>query len=145
VRLYSGTSGGYRSPTRNHVAVTLADITIGPGGSFEQDLPSSYNGFAYVLSGSARMGADGTFVAGGHVGWLDRPGGQEPSLLRIAAGDEGVRLVLYAGEPQNVPISSGGPFIGDSREDIARLYSEYRQGQFVRMSELARHGGRAQS
>jgi redox-sensitive bicupin YhaK (pirin superfamily) len=59
-------------------------------------------------------------------------------VLRIDANEEGVRLVLYAGEPQNVPISAGGPFIGDTREDIVRLYSEYRQGRFVRMSELAR-------
>jgi hypothetical protein len=33
---------------------------------------------------------------------------------------------------------SHGPFIGDTRDDIQRLYSEFRAGGFVRMSELAR-------
>ena len=51
---------------------------------------------------------------------------------------EGARFVLYAGQPQHDPIVSHGPFIGDTREDIARLYSEYRAGTFTRMSELAR-------
>ena len=35
-------------------------------------------------------------------------------------------LVLYAGQPQGDRIVSYGPFIGDSKEDIARLYTEYR-------------------
>ena len=45
---------------------------------------------------------------------------------------------MYAGQPQGVPIVSHGPFIGESREDIARLFSEYRAGRFERMSEIAR-------
>jgi redox-sensitive bicupin YhaK (pirin superfamily) len=70
------------------------------------------------------------------VGWLDRPEGDGSSLLRMVAGDEGVRLVLYAGQPQGDPIVSHGPFIGDSREDIVRLYTEFRAGQFERMSQI---------
>ena len=54
------------------------------------------------------------------------------------AGQEGVRLVMYAGEPQGDGIVSHGPFIGDSRNDIVRLYNEYRAGRFERMSEIAR-------
>jgi redox-sensitive bicupin YhaK (pirin superfamily) len=71
------------------------------------------------------------------VGWLDHPEGEGISMLRIVAGDEGVRLVLYAGLPQGDPIVSQGPFVGDSREDIVRLHNEYRAGRFDRMSELA--------
>ena len=49
--------------------------------------------------------------------------------------------MLYAGQPQGDRIVSHGPFIGDSKEDIVRLYTEYRAGEFVRMTELARHDG----
>jgi redox-sensitive bicupin YhaK (pirin superfamily) len=147
VRLYSGTSGDLHSPTRNYVPVTLAEITIEAGRSFEQDLPATYNGFLYVISGSAKVGDAGTLLKTGQAGWLDRQPsdagsqvsrGDEASLVRIVSGDEGVRLVLYAGEPQGDAIVSHGPFIGDSREDIVRLYDEYRSGRFERLSELAR-------
>jgi redox-sensitive bicupin YhaK (pirin superfamily) len=138
VRLYSGTSGDRRSPTRNHVPVTLAEIRLDAGASFEQDLPVSYNGFVFVVGGSARIGDEGAPLAVGQAGWLDRPQGEGTSMLRIAAGQEGVRLVLYAGQPQGDPIVSHGPFIGDSREDIVRLYREYRAGQFQRLSDIAR-------
>ena len=77
----------------------------------------------------------------GQVGWLDRPRGEGPSTLHMAANEEGACLVLYAGEPQGNPTFSYGPFVGDSKEDIVRLFTEYRAGQFVRMSELASQDG----
>jgi redox-sensitive bicupin YhaK (pirin superfamily) len=136
VRVYSGASGDVRSPTRNHVPVTLVEITLEPRARFEQDLPTSYNGFVFVVAGAARVGDDAAPLTIGQVGWLDRPEGEGRSLLRMVAGDEGVRLVLYAGQPQGDPIVSHGPFIGDSREDIVRLYTEFRAGQFERMSQI---------
>ena len=42
-------------------------------------------------------------------------------MVRIVAGEEGARLVLYTGRPQRDPIVSHGPFIGDSKDDIAAL------------------------
>lgn len=137
VRLYSGASGDEQSPTRNHVPVTLAEITLDPRASFEQELPTSYNGFVFVVRGSAKLGDDRTPLGTGQVGWLDRPEGQGLSLLRVAAADEGARLVLYAGQPQGDPIVSEGPFIGDTREDIVRLQQEYRAGRFERLSQIA--------
>jgi redox-sensitive bicupin YhaK (pirin superfamily) len=138
VRVYSGASGTFQSATRNHVPVTLAEIELETHRSVEQDIPMSYNGFVYVLRGSISMGADARRLEAGQVGWLDRPEGIGMSALRVVAGEEGARLVLYAGQPQGDPIVSQGPFIGDSKEDIVRLYSEYRAGRFERMSDLVR-------
>jgi redox-sensitive bicupin YhaK (pirin superfamily) len=138
VRVYSGASGNQRSSTRNHVPVTLAEINLKAGTSFDQDVPLSYNGFVFVVSGTARIGDEAAPLEPGEIGWLDRPAGEGASMLRIAAGDAGVRLVLYAGQPQGDAIVSHGPFIGDTREDIVRLHTEYRAGRFARMSGLAR-------
>jgi len=135
-RLYSGSTGGLASPTRNHVPVTLVDIALEPGASFDQDLPRSYNGFLYILEGRAQV--TDARLAAGQVGWLDRPSGTGASVLTLRAGDEGVRAILYAGEPQHEPLVQHGPFVAGSAQDITRLFREYRSGQFTRMSELAR-------
>lgn len=141
IRIYSGASGDLHSTTRNYTPVTIAELTMEAHSTVEQDLPASYNGFIYVLHGSVRVGsADGTLVNNGQVGWLDRPGGEGHTVVRLTAGSEGARLVLYAGEPQSVPIVSHGPFIADSDDEIRRLYAEYRAGTFERMSALARAG-----
>jgi redox-sensitive bicupin YhaK (pirin superfamily) len=94
-----------------------------------------------VIRGAVEIGEDGARLKAGQVGWLDRPQGEGNSVLRLVAGEEGARVVLYAGQPQGDPIVSHGPFIGDSKDDIVRLYAEYRAGRFDRLSELA-HPGR---
>ena len=150
VRLYSGASGDQHSPTRNHVPVTLAEIRLDARAAFEQDVPTSYNGFVFVVSGSARVGADATDLTIGQVGWLDRPEGESISLLRLVAGDEGARIVQYAGQPQGDPIVSQGPFI-EAREfpaaARARAGTRLHPGRVpgastaFRVSGGGRHGG----
>jgi redox-sensitive bicupin YhaK (pirin superfamily) len=138
VRVYSGSSGDAHASTRNYVPVTLADISLDARAAVEQDLPASYNGFVYVLEGSVRAGDDGTSLVAAQVGWLDREVGRGASSLRLIAGDAGARVVLYAGEPTNVPIVMHGPFVGETRADLIRVSSDYLAGRFPRMSELVR-------
>ncbi len=138
VRIYSGESGGLQAPTRNHVPVTIVEAVLQPGARFVQNLPASYNGFVFPVSGELSVGPDAASLHAGQVGWLDRLSGPGSSAIHITAGAEGARLVLYAAQPQGDQIVSHGPFIADTREEIARLYAEFRSGAFVRMSELAR-------
>jgi len=122
IRVYSGSSRGVQSATRNRVPVTMVEINLEPQASAEQEVPASYNGFAFVIDGSVQIGK--TVLNTGQVGWLDRPNDDGTSVLRVAAGESGARLILYAGQPQGDPIVSYGPFIGDSKQDIARLFTE---------------------
>lgn len=139
-RVYSGRSGAVSGVAHNYVPVALVDIRLKPGAKFEQDLPDSYNGFVYVLEGDAVVGADRAPLTEGQVGWLDAPpvNTSNGGVVRITAGDNGARLLLYAGERQGVPIVMHGPFIGESRDDIRRLSKLYTEGRMPRISELGR-------
>jgi quercetin 2,3-dioxygenase len=143
-RVYSGRSGSARATTHNYVPVTLVDIRLQPGAGFEQELPDSYNGFFYVLEGAISVGEERTRLIAGQVGWLAEG---EPNASGIAAasvigGDEGARVILYAGERQGVPIVMHGPFVGESRADIMRLSRVYTEGKLPRISELAHDSNR---
>ena len=138
VRIYSGRSGDLRSATINHVPVTMVEMTMSAAAAVEQEIPASYYGFVYVLDGAVRIGGDAAVVKAGQVGWLDGSDSAADDALRIVALADGARLVIYPGEPQRAPIVSYGPFIGDSEDDIHRLFAEYRAGRFERMSGLVR-------
>jgi redox-sensitive bicupin YhaK (pirin superfamily) len=144
-RVYSGGSGDLHAPRHSHVPVTLLDVRLESNATLEQDLPASYNGFVYVLDGAARVGAgEGTTLRTGQVGWLDRSDTDGPSVLRLTGDEEGgTRLVVYAGQPQNVPIVMHGPFVGGTRADLMRVSREYMEGRFGRMSALVRAAGAA--
>jgi len=63
-------------------------------------------------------------------------GDDTTSELKLKAGEEGVRFVLYAGRPVREHIVAYGPFIADSSEDIKRLYQEYRQGKMKHIATV---------
>jgi quercetin 2,3-dioxygenase len=138
-RVYSGSSGPAVAATHNFVPATLVDVRLQAGVALEQQLPASYNGFLYVLEGNVAVGTERTPLAAGQVGWLSRgdPEAADMSRLRIRASDNGVRLVLYAGQRQDVPIVMHGPFVGETRADLMRLSREYMEGKMPRISELA--------
>lgn len=132
-RVYSGRLGDLRAPTLNAVPVTLLDVRLDPGATFAPPLPGAYRGFVVVVDGEADIG--GVAVAAGTVGWTE-PVGDLASALPLQASDAGVRLLVYAGLPQNISVVAQGPFIAGSREEIAGYYAAYRGGRFPHAGQM---------
>ena len=134
-RLYSGRTGEIVAPTVNEVPITLLDVRLQPRATFEQQLPSSYHGFLLVLEGVLAALDPAVSLVAGQVGWLDRI--SEPgSVLNLRASDEPTRVLLYAGEPQNMTIASRGPFIAGSETELAEYFAAFRRGEFARASTM---------
>jgi redox-sensitive bicupin YhaK (pirin superfamily) len=134
-RVYSGKSGDAVAPTLNAVAVTLIDIRLEPGATFTSHLPASYNAFVVGIDGEVVAGTTSERLAKGLVGWTG-PVGDGDSVLSLRATDSGARLLLYAGEPQNISVVAKGPFIAGSQEELAGYYAAYRQGKFPHASTM---------
>jgi redox-sensitive bicupin YhaK (pirin superfamily) len=132
-RLYSGSAGPLRSTTRNVVPVTLLDLKLQTAARFTQALPTTYNGFVYVIDGSIEIA--GTKLATGEVGWFAPSDATDISIL---GGDEGARVVLYAGEPLREPIMQHGPFVAGTPDQIRDYYRDFRAGKFASMDAIAR-------
>src|SRR5262249_41653920 len=107
-----------------------------PGAVFEQVLPGSYSGFLYPLEGAVTEKETAPQQVGvGQIGWLERVDAAS-GVLHLEAGEDGARVILYAGERQEVPIVTHGPFVGETRADLIRVSEAYRQGRMPRLSEL---------
>jgi quercetin 2,3-dioxygenase len=136
IKLYSGHLPGLTSPVQNYVPMIVADITIESGTSTIQQIPANYNTFLYVIKGSVKVCEEGKQLNEDQVGWLDLSSENKESDLHLSAGEKGVRFILYAGKPTGEKIVSHGPFIGNSSEDIARLYQDYRQGKMKHIATV---------
>ncbi|WP_426293479.1 pirin family protein [Dyadobacter endophyticus] len=134
--LYSGAFAGLHSPVKNHVPLIVADIRLQPGAKLTESLPASYNAFLYLIEGDVMVGDEGKILIANQIGWLSKGSAREASELTLAAGAEGARVVLYAGEPQHDEIVSHGPFISDHQEEIKELYSDFRHGKMRHVSTL---------
>ena len=136
IKLYSGTLAGITSPVQNYVPLLIADVAMEPGASTNQQIPANYNTFLYVLEGAVQVGENKTSLYKDQVGWLNVFDQNGESELKLTAGEEGARFVLYAGKPLHEDIVSHGPFIADNSEDIMQLYKEYRQGKMKHISTV---------
>lgn len=136
VKVYSGSFAGLASPVQNYVPVIIADIQMQAGITTVQKIPASYTAFLYVLEGSIQVGQDKKLLQHDQVGWLDRFSDTAESELILTSAEAGARFVLYAGQPQGDAIVSHGPFIGDTTDDIRRLYHEYNQGKMQHINTV---------
>ena len=134
IKVYSGSSHGLTSPMINHTPLTLVDFRIEKNSEASQDLPASYNGFIYVVDGAVWV--SGKKVEQGQAAWLERSDDREDSIIKFSTENEATRFVLYAAEPHHAPIVSHGPFIGDTDDDIRRLYREFRQGLMPHLNDI---------
>ncbi|MBT2728979.1 pirin family protein [Bacillus sp. ISL-75] len=130
IRIFSGSSGGIQSTTKNYVPVTMIEINLQPGATVTQDLPGDYNGFMYVLEGKGQFGKSKTEAEKGHVLLLGKGEAGQTSEVTITAR-ESLRLLLYAGKPLNEPIVARGPFVMNTEEEIRQAYRDYMDGKFA--------------
>ncbi|WP_026928450.1 pirin family protein [Granulicoccus phenolivorans] len=52
--------------------------------------------------------------------------------VRLSAGAEGARMLMLQGRPIGAPVVQHGPFVGNSRDDIAKAFDDYQRGEFGR-------------
>ncbi len=138
INLYSGSLNGIESPVQNYTPVIIADIRIRAHASAILNLPATFSTFLYVLEGSVSIGDERKWLNQDQVGWLDRSMEESASRLSLFAGETDVRFILYSGQPQGVPVVSHGPFIGDTQEDISRLYQEFRAGKMKHIESVSK-------
>lgn len=128
LRVFSGASGSAKAPTRNYAPVTMIEVRLEPHANVEQELPPDYNGFVVVLEGSGAIGSSSAAVTEEQVAWLTRS--EEASTIALAGGDEGMRALLYAGQPLREPVAARGPFVMNTAEELDTGFAEFRaQGE----------------
>ncbi len=127
IRVPLGASNGLVSPAETPTPVRLVDVTLAPGGTFEQELSATENCFVYVFEGDAVLR---TPEAAAGLACYDVVGTRRGGTrLRIEGGSRTARFVLAAGEPLDEPVAAYGPFVMSSRAELQRVMDDYRFGR----------------
>lgn len=125
VRLIAGQVGETRGPVTEIAAdPSYLDVTIAPGGMFEQLIPHGHTAFAYIFEGQ------GVF-AGNEVPATRLVVFGDGDRVQITAGSAGVRFLLVSGLPLGEPIARYGPFVMNTQQEIEQALRDLRAGTFV--------------
>lgn len=128
VRVLCGAFEGRRSPLDQlSTPVLLLDVHLDPGARVTVPVPREQTAFALSIAGSGHAGGS-PFGPNAAVSFAE-----DGDALSLAAGSEGLHVVVGAGAPLREPVVFGGPFAMGSREAIEDAYARYRRGDMGRL------------
>ena len=126
LRVIAGEAFGAEGAASTLTPVRLLDVTIAPGAPFEIEVPDSHACFLYAYEGAVRApDRDGKprEIARGTLAVLEGSGG-----VTLTAGGEGAKLLFADGEPIREPIARYGPFVMNTREELAKAFDDFSRG-----------------
>jgi redox-sensitive bicupin YhaK (pirin superfamily) len=146
VRVVCGTFWGVTGPVDGIAAEPqYLDVTVPPNRRRTLPVETTRHAFAYVFSGSATFGN-----ASGPQPVLTDPMGDHDTAVplladnrslvlfdrgdevSVQAGEDGVRFLLVSGKPLHQPVAWRGPIVMNTEEELARAFSELREGTFLK-------------
>mgnify|MGYP000597253838 FL=1 len=131
VRIIAGEIDGHRGPGVTHTPITLAHATIAPGAQLGLPWNRAFNALVYVLSGRGSVGPAGHPIEQGQLAVLGRG---DRITVAAAAGQDSNRpameVLLLGGKPIREPVAHLGPFVMNTRAEVATAMADYQAGRF---------------
>lgn len=127
LRVIAGTWEGAQGPARTFSPMNVLDVQLAAGKSAELPQPEGWTTLVVVASGSAAVNGAAP-VTGPAVFTLSTAG----TGVTLAAETD-AKLLLLAGEPIDEPVVGHGPFVMNTRQQIAEAIHDFNSGRFGRM------------
>lgn len=124
LEIIAGEFGGVTGPATTFSPVHLYNLRIKKGERVELVYPDGYTTALLAIEGSARLN-DGETLPHNNLALFARDG----EALTVEALEDGIFL-LMSGEPLNEPIAQYGPFLMNTRAEIAEAIDDYNTGKF---------------
>jgi redox-sensitive bicupin YhaK (pirin superfamily) len=127
VRVIAGEALGAKAVIDTRTPIIMLHCTLAAGAAAVQPVASAYNVFAYIFAGSGKFGSE-RHEAGEHQMVVFKNDGEELSFA--ASGREPFEFLLIGGIPLGEPVVRHGPFVMNTKEEIAQAITDYQQGRF---------------
>ena len=126
VRVLTGEfEGSSKTGFADFVETEVFDIDLQPGKTITIPIDPEYNAFVSTLLGDITI--EGEYLEEKSAATL-----VDGDEIQITAGENGARIMFFAGRPLNEPVVFGGPFVMNTREEIEEARRELSEGTFIK-------------
>ncbi len=130
LRVIAGEIAGHRGPGVTFTPITLVHATVSPGARLDLPWPVEFTALAYVLAGQGTVGSEQRPV---HKGQLTVFGTGDAVTLagatRQPVAEPDLEVLLLGGLPIREPVAHYGPFVMNTREELAQAFEDYQAGR----------------
>ncbi|HEX3825754.1 MAG TPA: pirin family protein [Sporichthyaceae bacterium] len=131
LRVIAGDLGGHAGPGITHTPITLVHATLTPGAAVRLPWHPDYNALVYTMSGTGWVGAEHAAMRTGTLAVL---GAGDAIVLgadveQDAKHAAGLDVLLLGGRPIREPVAHYGPFVMNTREELATAFQDYQAGR----------------
>ena len=122
---------GTRGPGSTHTPMALVHATIAVGAELRLPWTPDFNALVYVLAGAGRVGPEGRPVHSGQLAVLGAG-----DWLRVRADDRqdsrspDLEVLVLGGRPIREPVETYGPFVMNTRAELAQALEDFQAGKF---------------
>ena len=140
VRVIAGEVAGHVGPGSTHTPIAMIHATITPGAALELPWRPDFNALVYVMGGSGLVGPKRTAISSGQLAVLGA--GEIVTVAADSRQDQrhasGLEVVILGGTPLREPVAWYGPFVMNTRAELAQAVADYQAG---RLGEPTPHAG----
>ncbi len=131
VRVIAGEIDGHRGPGVTQTPIAYAHATVAPGSRLQLSWAKDFNAMVYVLVGRGYAGIDERPLDEGQLAVFG-PG----DAISVRAADPqpvaakgGWEILLLGGFPLREQVARYGPFVMNTREEIAQAVKDFNEGR----------------
>ncbi len=129
VDVIAGEYNGVKGPAFTFSKIEMYNITLKKGASLFLNFPSHFNTGVLVIDGSAIINDTSNAPTDNFI--LFKNEGEKITVTAIAD----CKLLVLSGEPLNEPIAAYGPFLMNTRAEIAQAVDDFNSGKFGKLEE----------
>jgi hypothetical protein len=130
LRVIAGELDGQSGPGSTHTPITLVHATVSPGAQVRLPWRADFNALGYVLGGSGTVGSERRPVKAGQLALF---GFGESVTFASDTHQEGpspaLDILLLGGEPIREPVATYGPFVMNTKDELAQAFQDYQAGR----------------
>src|SRR5206468_7763210 len=115
---------------RTRTPITYAHVSVSAGARLDVPWRPDFNALVYVLSGEGTAGVEGAPIREGQLAVLGNGDSVRVQAAPLqATATPQLEILLLGGRPIREQITSYGPFVMNTREEIAQAIEDYQAGR----------------
>ncbi|MEO6957436.1 MAG: pirin family protein [Antricoccus sp.] len=130
IRVVAGDVAGLAGPGATYTPINFAHVTVNSGAQVELPWRPDFNALVYVLSGSGTVGPKAQRIEAGQLAVFG-PGDfvRFAGSVKTDSHTPDFDVVVLGGQPIREPVAMYGPFVMNTKAELATAFEDYQAGR----------------